>query len=115
MLTLVDRYATTGHSLPMDEVLRGPRAAVEAVSQVIASRRAPREELHHSSGRDRSHRDDTVRASHNLVLLTPLGQVRGFEPLRDSITPAQRQNVAAHGASRGGPLNVRDRHEADHE
>ena len=29
------------------------------------------------------------------VLLTPLGQVRGFEPLRDSVTPAQRRNLAA--------------------
>ncbi|CAA9324084.1 MAG: hypothetical protein AVDCRST_MAG07-1425 [uncultured Frankineae bacterium] len=29
------------------------------------------------------------------VLLTPLGQVRGFEPLRDSVTPAQRRTLAA--------------------
>ena len=28
------------------------------------------------------------------VLLTPLGQVRGFEPLRDSVTPAQRRALA---------------------
>jgi hypothetical protein len=29
------------------------------------------------------------------VLLTPLGQVTGFQPLRDSVTPAQRRNLAA--------------------
>ena len=29
------------------------------------------------------------------VLLSPLGQVTGFQPLRDSITPAQRRNLAA--------------------
>ena len=28
------------------------------------------------------------------VLLTPTGQVRGYEPLRDSITPAQRRALA---------------------
>ena len=29
------------------------------------------------------------------VLLSPLGQVTGFQPLRDSVTPAQRRNLAA--------------------
>jgi hypothetical protein len=29
------------------------------------------------------------------VLLTPLGQVSGFEPLCDSVTPAQRRNLDA--------------------
>ena len=29
------------------------------------------------------------------MLLTPLGQVTGLQPLRDSITPAQRRTLAA--------------------
>ena len=29
------------------------------------------------------------------VLLTPLGQVRGFQPLRDTVTPTQRRTLAA--------------------
>ncbi len=33
------------------------------------------------------------------VLLTPLGQVRGFQPLRDSVTPAQRRALAARDLS----------------
>jgi hypothetical protein len=38
------------------------------------------------------------------VLLSPMGQVTGFQPLRDSVTPAQRRNLAArdlHCVARG--------------